>query len=406
MSGRGRPAKNKLNFRENFVHAPNQTRLNLKRSNNTDIFDGPSTSLPAENQLVLASSQVAKIPTGSKKILSNDELLRSIKDDTASTRLEVADTRRELKGDINRLTQRTDAKFKSIEDRLVATDNDIKTLFSRIRAIESASPSASIDFELQKQNRLRNNISIANVPIEERENLFDIFTQLMEFIGCSRIDVNEVADAKRVRNSKSNLIIVSLVDERRKLEIMKKKIGVKIMAADIFNLGEGDANPRIYINAQLTPFYSHLAYLGRSAVASNRIYSSFVTQYGFFVKLDEKSHPTPIANKAQLDQFLANNHCLQQRNNNKRTNRTFDDSDTSPSTFRPSKQTHTEDTENVALSNATPAASFALSNATAAIPSILPNATAATPFPVIPIETVEKMDVVVGGGGGAGTASQ
>lgn len=347
MSSRG---KNKLNFRENVDLNPGQYRLNMGRADDTDILNGAGPRFSSGNQLVPASSQVAKLPIGNnnKKVSSSDALLLSIKEDTASTRLEMIATRNELKGDINRISQRAEVKFKSIETRLQATDNDIKSIFSRIRAIESGSSSVATDFELQKQNRLRNNISIANVPTEERENLFDIFAQILAFIGCSRIEVHEVADAKRVHSSKSNLIIIRLVNEGRKLEIMKKKAGVKIMAADIFNLKNGDANPRIYINAQLTPFYSHLAYLGRNAVANNCIHSSFVTQYGFFVKLDEKSHPTPIANKAQLDQFIANHPCPQP-NNNKRSHRTLDEHESSPSYTRPSKLVHA-DVSGIALS--------------------------------------------------------
>lgn len=78
-----------------------------------------------------------------------------------------------------------------------------------------------------------------------------------------------------------------------------------ITAAIAVKLPQGTENPRIYINPQLTPFYSRLAYLGRTAVANERIHASFVTQFGFFVKLTESSQPVAIINESQLNEFIA-----------------------------------------------------------------------------------------------------
>lgn len=139
----------------------------------------------------------------------------SIKGDTAALREEVRTTKRDLTHDFGRLAKYTESKFDSIDDRLMATSKDIKTLFARLRAVEG-NPSRSpmtLDFELQKQNKLANNITIANVPAQDGENLFYILSEIVKFLGCEGLTVDELLDAKRVRH----LIIFKLRDEARKL---------------------------------------------------------------------------------------------------------------------------------------------------------------------------------------------
>lgn len=215
-------------FDTNRVATLSQPRLQLKRINfdtqsihsvdSVDDFDvlSRSPTPTTSGALVFEANRPNKLMQKSKKSTNGgdaNQLLLSIKADTEATRSEIVASRRELKADINKLAQRSDAKFKAIDECLSATKNDIKILFNKVRAIETKPAQSAIDFELQKQIKLRNNISIVNVPILDRENLFDILVALLNRIDCNGLCADEVIEAKRIHNSKSNIIIVKLRDD-------------------------------------------------------------------------------------------------------------------------------------------------------------------------------------------------
>lgn len=81
----------------------------------------------------------------------------------------------------------------------------------------------TVDFELQKEMNLRNNISIVNGPRQEKKNLFAVVAVILGQIGCSEQHEEDIVDAKRIPKSKSNLIVVKFRDESRTVEVMKKR---------------------------------------------------------------------------------------------------------------------------------------------------------------------------------------
>lgn len=272
-----------------------------------------------------------------------NDLLLSIKEDTAATRSEIAANRLEFKEDLKRLSSRTDSKIATLDGKLSKVTNDMNTLFSRVRDVERRSNSnatalsSSDDYELRKQERLRNNITIANFPILPNENYFDILNGVLRAIDCKPATVDEISDAKRVPNSKSNLIIVKFRDFERKLDIMKRKADSSIMLSNILKLEPGDRNPRIYINTQLTPFYSRLSYLCRHAASNKRIHSGWLSSSGFLVRLQLGQEPVAIANEAELKKLLDSPECAAQLKRGRSPNHSQHSID-SPSNQPPPKQ--------------------------------------------------------------------
>lgn len=260
-------------------------------------------------------------------------ILLSIKADTTATRTDLQSTRHELA----KLSQRTELKLKSFDDRLTKASTDMKTLFSKVKAIETkmANGPLTSNVELDKQNKLRNNISIANFPPEQGEDLSELIVELLAFIGCENFSVrDELIEVRRVQRSRSNLIIAKFRDESRKMEIMKKKAGRAITLNDLYNLREGEPNPRIYVNTQLTPFFSNLSYHGRMAISRGCIHSCWVTSRGFMVRATAEAEPTIIENHSQLEQLVPTHDTA----NGKRRFRSLDaGNNTSPTASNPSK---------------------------------------------------------------------
>lgn len=89
--------------------------------------------------------------------------------------------------------------------------------------------SAAVDVgnsELEKQNNLRNNVTLSNVPFVENENLFDIVRGVcipVEVIDAINELKREDIVAYRVKNSRSNSIIVKFANFEMKAELMRNK---------------------------------------------------------------------------------------------------------------------------------------------------------------------------------------
>lgn len=327
--GRGRPSNaNNNNPRPRSSSNRNAPHYELKRINqdtlsvhdlDTNYHSQLVSTVPSTSQAAMANHVKPGPKSRTKTPVDTNQLLQSIKADTAATRAEI-----------QQVSQRTEAKFKSIDAQLTKANSDIKTLFAKVNDLKT--PIAPTNIELHKQQQLRNNISISNIPIEEDENLFEIIASVLHSIGIPKLNEGELVNAKRIPNSKSKLIIVSFRDYELKLAVMKKKMSKAVMVSDMFILDSSEPNPRIYINNHLTPFYSKLCYYGRGAIANKQIHSSWVSSRGFLVKLDEDSTPIPFQTVQQFEDFLKSNNRVVK----KKRERSFE-TDQSPHSFQPSK---------------------------------------------------------------------
>lgn len=280
MTGRrGRPKQNTVKVNHN-IRQPHQfqSRLQLKKINTETLsvheLSDEADSIAGQNQC--SQSLVRQKPGPKPKQNANmdiSQLLQSIKADTAATRNEIKSTRTELKSDIQQLSVQSENKFKLIDKQMAKTNGDIKTLFYRLSNIERGAPSAAGNSELQKQILLRNNISISGMPIEQNEDLYAVMDWILDALGLPELKKGELLKVRRVPNSKSKLIIANFRDYEMKLAVMQSKASKKISLSDIYELRNGEANPHIYINNHLTPFYGNLSYHGRNAISNGLIHS-------------------------------------------------------------------------------------------------------------------------------------
>lgn len=342
-SRRGRPPlKQSLIGQKNVSAAQcRQPTLQLKRIN-VDTMSLHEVNTEDEEELLaspIPSSAIVRPKPGSKaKEKANNahdmnELLRSIKADTAATRTEMRTTRAELKLNIQQLSQRTEAKISGVNKQLAIANSDIKTLFAKVKEIESKPRAPPANVELHKQNQLRNNITISNVPVIANENLYDIIRSIMISTGILNLKVDDLDTARRIPASKSSLIIAGFHDYSFKAEVMKRKSSKLLKVSDIFDVQNGDANPRIYINNHLTPFFSKLSFHGRQALYNRLIHSCWVSSNDFLVRLDEGSNPTVIHGVSEFDDLLKSRGRVVQ----KKRERSMD-SNPSPSATRAAKQ--------------------------------------------------------------------
>lgn len=217
--------------------------------------------------------------------------------------------------------------------QLATANNDIKTLFAKVKEIERKPHAPPTNIELHKQNKLRNNITISNVPLIPNENLYDIVRSILISIGILNLKVDDLETASRIPGSKSCLIIAGFRDYALKADIMKKKTTKTLKVSDIIELQNGEANPRVYINNHLTPFFSKLSFHGRQALYNRLIHSCWVSSNGFLVRLNENSNPVVINCVNEFDDFLKSNDRVVQ----KKRERSID-SNPSPSSTRAAKQ--------------------------------------------------------------------
>lgn len=339
MSGRrGRPSKNGNN-QGHSMHPVIHRRpdLQLKRINTEtmsihELSDEAESIVDSNRIQTIARQKPGPKPRTLNANADINQLLLSIKSDTAATRNEIRSTRTELKSDIHQLSSHTEAKFNSIDKQMAKTTSDLKSLFTRMSNIESGAPSPSINNELQKQLQLRNNISISGMPFDQKENVVDIVDWILDGLGLPELKAGELINARRISNSKSQLIIVSFRDFELKNAVMQLKAKKRISLSDIYELRPNEANPHIYINNHLTPFYSNLSYHGRNAISNKLIHSCWVSSRGFLVKLDEDSKPSVIDSVQHLENFLKENGRVAQRKRDRSS-----EMDPSPSTSRASK---------------------------------------------------------------------
>lgn len=313
MTGRrGRPKRSIMNVnRDNRQLNPIQSRLTLKKINTEtlsvhELSDGEAENIAAHGQL--SQMQIRQKP-GPKPRTQNSstdigQLLQSIKADTAATRNEIKSTKTELKSDIQHLASQTETKLKSIDRQMSKANGDIKLLFARISNIERGATSTTNNGELNKQILLRNNITISGMPYVTNENLTDIVDWVLDALGLPELKNGELVKVKRILNARSKLIIAGFRDYEMKLAVMQAKISKRISLSDIYELRDGEANPQIYINNHLTPFYGNLSYHGRNAISNGLLHSCWVSSRGFLVKLQGDSDPIVIEDVQHLENFL------------------------------------------------------------------------------------------------------
>lgn len=165
----------------------------------------------------------------------------------------------------------------------------------------SNSSSSTLKFELQKQNSLKNNLSIVGIPEVRGENLYALFFKICKLLGAqiTRADIKSIR-----RDTFRAMIIVELRDYAVKSHICRYSHAIYLWSDDVVRSPSGIMRSRIYINDQMTYFYKVMWEIGRAARKQNLIHTSWITDHGFMVKRTKFSKKQRFLSAQQLSRFI------------------------------------------------------------------------------------------------------
>lgn len=144
------------------------------------------------------------------------------------------------------------------------------------------------DFELEKQQRLSCNLRVSGIPIGTEKEMGKNFLRICESVGLRHITMNDVDDIY----SQADAVIVCLNERKKKKEILSA--WYRTPKEDRIR-GFGSINkPYIFVENELTPFFLRLRNLAEMARRKRKIFTFFMTDEGFKVKLRKNSTQTPI----------------------------------------------------------------------------------------------------------------
>lgn len=116
-----------------------------------------------------------------------------------------------------------DSQLATLHKSTSSTSTELNVLKRRLDQLEQKNTThtdVSHQLELQKQQLLRNNISVMGIVYEEGENLIELTKAI-----CNHLEDNcppdSITSAKRIRESKAHIIIVKLASSTIKDAIMR-----------------------------------------------------------------------------------------------------------------------------------------------------------------------------------------
>lgn len=179
----------------------------------------------------------------------------------------------------------TDTKITDLTSDITNMSATIADLEKRLTMIESrptTNPTQPTD-ELSKQEGIRKNISIFGVAKADNEDLGKIIIVAIGAAINIDINTNDYSNVYRT-GTDSRLIILCFTSFRKKLEFMAASKAKRSLMSSELNIASISTNLRIYINNQLTPYFSKIYFLGRKAVADKKIAACWVAFNSICIK--------------------------------------------------------------------------------------------------------------------------
>lgn len=157
--------------------------------------------------------------------------------------------------------------------------------------------------EVLKQDHLKNNVSIAGIPVDlvDNSNCADIIINIAAKIGVE-LSKNQFT-AHTVANRR--FVIVQFYDLKYKQMIINQlRMGKKLIVKEVFANASMN-NAQIFVNDHLTPYFNKLYMMARNAKKEGKLYT--VSSYNGKIKVRKHSDDLPIliTNESQL-QLLIN----------------------------------------------------------------------------------------------------
>lgn len=143
------------------------------------------------------------------------------------------------------------------------------------------------------------------IPAAEDENLKSVVRKVFSLIGCV-VSNNAITGCYRIKKgaAPTDIIIVKLYDKEVKHVILKNKLKKEVRLNDVMGVSS-EANPLIYINHHLTPFFGKLLAEGRRAVREKKVHSVRLTSAGCQVRFEENGKERTYKSVGELHSFIS-----------------------------------------------------------------------------------------------------
>lgn len=284
------------------------------RSNNTVPSDMESELLKSDDDSSVHAHQQTE---------RNDPIMKLLKDIKKN---------QFTKKDSQELKKSIDDKFTAVSSELNAHNARFVGIEERLSQFESKITTATYDKELQKQQQLKNNISIFGYPRQADEDVKKTALAIFRAFNCNFTEIDFTAVYRTEGKSpKFSSIIVKFAVFEKKLLALNAKAKKPIKLSDIMGATANQVNAQIYLNNHVTPFFSRLLATGRQATKDGIIHSCFIGTNGCLIKLKEGSKSISIRSLKDFDGLRTK---LDINATNKRNK---PDEPTSPQDSRPKK---------------------------------------------------------------------
>lgn len=190
----------------------------------------------------------------------------------------------------------------SIKKDVAIAHQNITDIDERLTSCESNTAYLLHHNELQRQLKLRNNISIMNVPYDEEEDLKGIITAICSFLGQD-LSPSEINDVYRIKSSRSKIIIAKFVNTEVRDGIIKAKSNKKITARDVTN---HDNNDPVYINSHVLPYFNRILSYGRQLIREKKLDSCWMAASGVCVRVEPEGKQQTVYSTTHLDDIIYN----------------------------------------------------------------------------------------------------
>lgn len=264
---------------------------------------GKSTNLlsTAKNDQQSNSKQMKPADTKHSEVVS---LLKVIKSQCDSTKNELSSVKNSIAG-----------KFKEVDCQLESHSVKIKSIEKKISSIQTNLDVDKYDRELDKQQKLKNNVVIFGVPKAEGENVNGTALIVFKAFEC-KFTSTDLAMVYR-SGSNSSTIIVKFADFKNKLLALEAKTKKPITLNDVAKCDGQQGDRPIFINNHVTPYFAKILSIGRDAAKSKIIQSCWMGSTGCLVKINDDDQPKIVRSAAEMNTILSSKGAIKSKKRSK-----------------------------------------------------------------------------------------
>lgn len=209
----------------------------------------------------------------------------------------------------------------NIKSDVSSSKNEISEIKSEVTAITNTTEYYQ---ELQIQYKLENCLTIIGIPPFQNENLSVLEDTVIRIAGTLGVALNATEIDTTYRTKRNESIVVKLSKNSKKNKILEQRRKKIIKAGECFNGLNADlANKIVYINQQLTPFFSELSRTCRQLMKRGQLHGYWMANKGIMVQKRNDSAPFLVKSSDELIKLVQNEEMLDdgmQQSQNKRRN--------------------------------------------------------------------------------------